>query len=167
MKEIDILQLPKSIFELIGKDWMLIGAKDSGGRVNAMTASWGGMGVLWGKNVAFVFVRPQRFTRQLIDDASTMSISFFGEEYRKMLNYMGKASGKNEDKIEKSNLDVEIVDGAPVFAQSNMTMVCKKMYCQQLDPKCFVDKKVESKWYILKDFHYMYVVEIEKILQNN
>ena len=40
---------------MIGKDWMLVCAGD-----NAMTASWGGMGVLWNKPVAFVFIRPQR-----------------------------------------------------------------------------------------------------------
>ena len=38
-------------FEKIGKQWMLITAAD-GEKVNDMTASWGGLGVIWGKNVA-------------------------------------------------------------------------------------------------------------------
>ena len=37
--------------KLIGKDWMLVCAGD-----NAMTASWGGMGILWNKPVSFVFI---------------------------------------------------------------------------------------------------------------
>lgn len=165
MRQIEISALPKSVFELIGADWMLIGARDSKGRVNAMTASWGGMGIMWGKSVAFIFIRPQRFTKLLIDDADTLSISFFGQEYRKMLNYMGKASGANEDKIAESNLDVSFENNAPIFSQASLTMICKKMYCQQLDEKSFVDNGIANKWYKEKDFHYMYVVEIVKILQ--
>ena len=63
-----------------------------------MTASWGGMGFMWNKNVVFAVVRPQRFTKTLIDKEDKFSLSFYGEEYRKVLNYCGSASGKNEDK---------------------------------------------------------------------
>ena len=52
--------LKESVFSLIGDRWMLVAATDKSGKTNAMTASWGGMGVLWGKKVAFVFIRPQR-----------------------------------------------------------------------------------------------------------
>ena len=42
-------------FTKIGKEWMLITAKHND-KINAMTASWGGVGVLWGKNTTFIFV---------------------------------------------------------------------------------------------------------------
>ena len=58
-------ELHENPFSLIGEDWMLVAASD-GSRVNAMTASWGGMGILWNKKVAFVFIRPQRYTKELI-----------------------------------------------------------------------------------------------------
>ena len=48
-------------FNMIGREWMLVTATDSEGKVNTMTASWGGVGVLWNRDVAFVFVRPQRY----------------------------------------------------------------------------------------------------------
>ena len=48
-----------NVFKMIGDDWMLVTAETEKG-VNTMTASWGGMGVLWNKPVAFVFIRPQR-----------------------------------------------------------------------------------------------------------
>ena len=57
-KEIQPKDLQDNVFTLIGKDWLVVcGEKD--GRANAMTASWGGMGVLWGKPVVFIFIRPQ------------------------------------------------------------------------------------------------------------
>ena len=103
MKEIKPQQMSRNVFDAIGKDWMLVAA-EADGRANAMTASWGGMGVLWNKCVAFVFIRPQRFTKTLIDKADTLSLSFFADDERAMLTYMGRTSGRDEDKLAKQNL---------------------------------------------------------------
>lgn len=139
---------------------MLVAATDKDGKTNSMTASWGGLGVLWGKKVAFVFIRPQRYTKKFVDDAENFSLSFFEESYKPMLGYMGKVSGKNEDKIKKSGLTVQDKDGAPVFKEASLTLVCRKMYRQTLEEDCFVDKTNIGKWYPQKDYHDMYVAEI-------
>lgn len=139
---------------------MLVAATDKDGKTNAMTASWGGLGVLWGKKVAFVFIRPQRYTKKFVDDAENFSLSFFEESYKPMLGYMGKVSGKNEDKIKKSGLTVQYKDGAPVFKEASLTLVCRKMYRQTLEEDCFIDKTNIGKWYPQKDYHDMYVAEI-------
>lgn len=139
---------------------MLVAATDKDGKTNAMTASWGGLGVLWGKKVAFVFIRPQRYTKKFVDDAENFSLSFFEESYKPMLGYMGKVSGKDEDKIKKSGLTVQYKDGAPVFKEASLTLVCRKMYRQTLEEDCFVDKTNIGKWYPQKDYHDMYVAEI-------
>ena len=36
-----------------------------GDKVNIMTASWEGVGVLWNKRVADIFIKPQRYTKNL------------------------------------------------------------------------------------------------------
>lgn len=165
MKEITTAQLDKSCFELIGKDWMLITSAKPNGQANTMTASWGGMGIMWGKEVAFVFIRPQRYTKEFVDQSGKMSLCFFGEEYRQMLAYMGKVSGRDEDKIAKCNLNVEYADGIPYFNQARLVVTGKVLYQQRLQQDCFVDDKMVDKWYANKDFHEMYVVEIDKILK--
>lgn len=152
-------------FELIGKDWMLICARGRDGRVNAMTASWGGFGVLWGKRVAFVFIRPQRFTKKLVDEADRLTLNFFGGEYRSMLNYMGKASGAEEDKIARSGLSVAECNGAPYFNEASMAMICKKLYRGAIEQECFIDRSLIGKWYPQNDFHDVYVVEIEEVFK--
>lgn len=139
---------------------MLVSATDKDGKTNAMTASWGGLGVLWGKKVAFVFIRPQRYTKKFVDDAENFSLSFFEESYKPMLGYMGKVSGKNEDKIKKSGLTVQYKDGTPVFKEASLTLICRKMYRQTLEEDCFIDKTNIGKWYPQKDYHDMYVAEI-------
>ena len=65
-------QLERSPFQMIGKDWMLITAEKEG-KVNTMTASWGGMGVLWRRNVVFVFVHHSRHTYGFLEAADGFS----------------------------------------------------------------------------------------------
>ena len=84
-KEITPVELQENAFKLI-KEWMLVSAA-GGGHVNAMTASWGGVGFMWAKNVAFIVVRPQRYTKEFIDMSDKFSLSFFNNDYKKMLNY--------------------------------------------------------------------------------
>ena len=98
--EITPESLEKSPFQLIGKEWMLVTAEKDG-IVNTMTASWGGLGVMWGKNVAYVVIRPQRYIKEFIDGSDTFSLTFFAPEFKKQLSYLGSVSGKDEDKIKK------------------------------------------------------------------
>ena len=42
-------------FTKIGKEWALISAGNKL-KFNTMTVSWGGLGVLWNKNVAYIFL---------------------------------------------------------------------------------------------------------------
>ena len=160
MKNIDLKN--QNVFNLIGEKWMLVAAADKQGKSNAMTASWGGMGILWGKKVAFVFIRPQRYTKNFVDEAENFSLSFFGEEYRKMLSYMGRVSGRDKDKIKNSGLTLKIVDGSPVFQEAEMTLICKKLYRQTIDENCFIDKSIIQSCYPEKDYHDVYVAEIIK-----
>ena len=152
--------LKESVFSLIGDRWMLVAATDKNGKTNAMTASWGGMGVLWGKKVAFVFIRPQRYTKRFVDEAAKFTLSFFDDSYKNMLGYMGKVSGKDEDKIAKSGLTVTDRNGAPVFKEARLTLVCKKMYRDTLKEENLIDKSIIEKWYPQKDYHDVYVAEI-------
>ena len=150
-------------FEAIGKKWMLITAKD-GERVNTMTASWGGVGVMWGKKVAFIFIRPQRYTKEFVDASGELSISILPEKYRKELNYFGTVSGRDEDKIKKSGLEITECDGVPYFKEARLAFICKKLYKQDMKEECFIEKDNIERWYPNSDYHTMYVVEIEKVL---
>ena len=82
-KEISISEVSDAI-DLIGKEWMLIGAPDGDG-ANAMTASWGTLGVLWNKPVCICYIRPQRYTYGLAEESERLSFSFFGKDCRDKL----------------------------------------------------------------------------------
>ena len=162
-KEIAPEEFNESVFKVIGKAWLLL-AGTVDGKTNAMTASWGGMGIMWGKPVAYVFIRPQRYTKEFVDNSQGMTISVFGEDKRKMLSYFGTVSGRDEDKIAKSGLTKVEDNGQVYFDEARVAMVCRKLYAQELKQECFVDKDSDAKWYPDKDYHTMYVMEIEKLL---
>ena len=163
MKEIKHENFQENAFEMIGKDWLLITAEKDG-KVNTMTASWGGVGVLWNKKVAYIFIRPQRYTKEFVDFSDRLSVCVLPNSYRKEFAYLGNVSGKDEDKISNANLKVQKYEDVPYFDEARLTLICRKLYAQDLKEECFIEKDIIDKWYPEKDYHTMYVVEIEKIL---
>ena len=161
-KEVKPEELKQNMFKTISKDWMLVTAGDRTA-ANAMTASWGGMGIMWNKNVAFLFIRPQRYTKTFLDAKDTFSLSFYDEARRDALSYMGRVSGRDEDKIAGSGLTLTFLDGVPAFEEANMVMVCRKYFAQPMDPGCILDEEVKKTWYPQEDYHTMYIAEIEKV----
>ena len=146
---------------LIGKDWMLITVRD-GEKVNAMTASWGSLGVLWNKPVLTCFIRPQRHTYALIENEDRISIAFMSEEYRDALRLCGTKSGRDLDKIAASGLSTATLDGVEVICEADTLLVCKKLYVGDLERSGFVREELLSN-YKDGDFHRFYVCEIEKV----
>ena len=56
----------QSVFRLIGKEWMLVTAKNQEGKVNTMTASWGGLGVMWAVTIPITDISPlEHLTAQI------------------------------------------------------------------------------------------------------
>ena len=92
-KEVSPQTLNFNPFTRIGSDWMLITAGQPGD-MNTMTASWGGAGVLWTKNVVTAYIRPQRYTKEFVDREDIFTLSFFDEKYRPALKHLGTVSGR-------------------------------------------------------------------------
>ena len=96
-REIKAEELQFNPFTKIGKEWMLVTAGDEK-KHNTMTASWGAMGVMWGKNVVSVYLRPQRYTKEFVDAGELFTVSFYSEDHRGALNICGTKSGRDCDK---------------------------------------------------------------------
>lgn len=150
-------------FTKIGKDWALIsvGTKD---KYNAMTVSWGGVGVMWGKNVAYIFIRESRYTKELLEENGLFSISFPNEQYREAMNYCGSHSGRDGDKFEASGLTAAFRHGIPYVDEASIVMLCSKMAAVPVTEDSFRDKTIKEKWYPNGDMHTMYVAEIIEVM---
>ncbi|MBU0951340.1 MAG: flavin reductase [Elusimicrobia bacterium] len=162
-KEVKPGVIKDNTFKLIGKDWMLVTAGKID-KYNMMTASWGALGVLWNKNVCFCFIRPTRHTYTFMESNDYFTICLFDEKYRDILNFCGSKSGKDINKMTATKLAAVKSDlGNVYFSEARIVIECKKIYFQDLNPKHFLDPKIDSN-YPNKDYHRMYVGEIVKCL---
>lgn len=159
----DPKKLPHNVFSLLNEQWTLISAGDQT-NFNTMTASWGGLGVLFHKNVATIYVRPQRYTFEFIEQYPEFTLSFFDKSYQPKLRLLGSKSGRDTDKIKESGLTPAMAgESAPYFQEAELVFVCRKLYYQDLNPEHFVDPAL-STFYEQKDYHRMYIGEIVQTL---
>ncbi|MBQ1474472.1 MAG: flavin reductase [Ruminococcus sp.] len=162
--EISPYGINDNTFELIGKDWALVTAGEPGD-FNTMTISWGGMGIMWNRPVAFTFIRPQRYTFGYTENNEFFSLCFFDDSYRKALSYCGSHSGRDVDKVKETGLTPAFTkENVPYFEEARLVLVCRKMYAQDLNAKSVIDADV-FRCYGEDDYHRMYVSEIVKVLK--
>lgn len=150
-------------FNKIGKDWVLITAGDEN-KVNTMTAGWGGAGVMWGKNVAFIVIRESRYTKEFIDKQDTFSVTFLDKSQRAAMKYLGQVSGRDEDKIGNARMHINYHEGTPFIDEGSVVVICKKLSKTEILPDQFIDPEIDSKWYADKDYHTMYIGEIVELM---
>lgn len=157
----DLLEI--NPFDKIGKEWALVtaGTKDS---ANTMTVSWGGLGVMWGKNVAFIFIRDSRYTKEFIDQGDFFSVTFFEEQYKQALSYCGSHSGRNEDKLAAANLTLASKHSIPYIDEGNLVLLCNKLSATRITEDSFLSPEIKEKWYPENDMHTMYIAEIIEVL---
>jgi flavin reductase (DIM6/NTAB) family NADH-FMN oxidoreductase RutF len=156
--------LTDNVFKIIDKDWMLVTAGDLED-FNMMTASWGGMGILWGRPVCFVFVRPQRHTFGYMERATHFTLTFFDETYHDALNYCGTHSGRDVDKVAETGLSpVPGEAGAVYFSEGRLVVECRKLYAQDIQEANFIETSIVNQAYEARDFHRIYVGEITRML---
>ena len=169
MKKTELKALAsENAFDLIGKGWMLVTAGNKE-KLNTMTASWGGIGWLWNKPVAFVFIRPERYTHNFIERESRLTLSFYKEEFRGILQFCGTKSGRDVDKAKETGLKpVALESGAMTFEQARLTLDCRKLFKSSMSAANFIDKSILAKWYGSQpggSLHDVYVVEIEGVYE--
>ena len=162
-REISVEELKDNPFTLINKDWMLITAGNRE-KHNTMTASWGGVGELWGRYVFTIYIRPQRYTLEFVEREDYYSLCFFGPDCRQALNLCGSKSGREIDKDAATGLTPCFDEAAPYYEQARLVFLCRKLYRQDLEEGCFLDKGLLEKWYD-NDLHRMFIGEIVKVLE--
>ena len=166
MREISVSELKDNMFDAIGKEWMLVTA-GTPEKFNMMTASWGGTGILWGKPVAFIFIRPERYTYEFIEKGDKLTLSFWGEVHREIHKICGSQSGRDIDKVAASGLKPYVTEEGYIgYEQARLVLECKKLYADSIDADNFVDKLLINRWYGEEygGFHKMYILEIEHVI---
>ena len=159
------MEFTTDILSVFDKKWALLTAGDSD-RFNTMTISWGGLGTLWGKPVATVYVRTSRYTHEFMDAKDFFTVSFYPEECKQLLGVLGSKSGRDMDKMKESGLTPVQVGESMSFKEAEVTLVCRKLFKQQLDV-ANMPEDVAKAMYEGQAPHDMYIGEIVDIIRKD
>lgn len=138
-------------------------------KFNTMTIGWATTGVIWGKDVVIVYVRPSRYTYEFMEENELFTVSFYDEKYKKEIGYLGVKSGRDTNKVADCNFHPIDFNGSTTFEEANLSILCKKLYYQDLDDK-MIPEDIKKRYYQNKkdgnyeDFHRIYIGEIIDIL---
>ena len=149
-------------FEAFHKDWALLTA-GSMDRHNTMTIGWGGLGCLWGKQVATVYVRPNRYTYEFMEHEDYFTVSFYGEQCRDALKLLGRKSGRDGDKIAEAGLHAEAMGRSVTFAEARLSLLCRKLYHQDLDASAIDPESLSAYYAPDNPIHRMYIGEVVEV----
>lgn len=159
---IDPATIKENPIKLIGSDWLLLtaGVKDD---FNTMTISYGTLGELWHRPIAYCYVRPTRYTYQFMEKHNYFTLTSFDEKYRDVLKLCGTKSGRDIDKISGIGLTpVEDDSGTIYFEEARLVLICRKIYYQDIDPAGFLDDKIDTEYN--NDYHRVYIGQIIRCL---
>lgn len=162
-REISPYEITENTFKLLNKDWALVTVKN-GEKENPMTISWGGVGIMWNKPVAFTFIRPQRYTFSLLENEEYYTVNFFEDEHRNALKFCGSKSGRDFDKTTETGLTPCYNEKAPYYQEAKLVLICRKMYAQDLSKESVIATEEILPSYTADDYHKMYISEIVKVL---
>ena len=144
-----------------GTHWALVTAGTMADH-NSMTVSWGGVGSLWGKHVATVYIRPNRHTYGYFEANEYFTVSFYPEDCKRALGVMGSKSGRDCDKDAEARLTPIPCGETVTYKEARRTLLCRKLYHQDMDLERFPED-VKARYYGTDPAHRMYIGEIIEI----
>ena len=164
----DIRQKEFKAFGMFKDQWALAtaGTIDN---FNTCTIGWGSIGTIWTRaagNIVTIYVNPERYTWEFLMNNDYFTVSFFPEEYREDLQYLGTHSGRDEDKVAKTKLTPVAAGESVTFKEAELTFVCKKIYAAQFD-KDKMDPEVYQAVYGYRDWitHYEFIGTVVDVIE--
>ncbi len=169
-KQVEVFDYANDILKALKKG-ILVTAK-VGDKVNPMAISWGTLGVEWNKPIFTVFVRTNRYTRQMLEENPEFTINIPLDSIDPaIIKVCGTMSGKNVDKVAELGLTTVQSDviSVPGLKELPLTLECKVIYTQDQDPKAiplelkerFYPTDVDSGFHGANcDYHIAYYGEI-------
>jgi flavin reductase (DIM6/NTAB) family NADH-FMN oxidoreductase RutF len=139
LRPVEVTALQPDIFRVFEEQPPLLTAGDRD-RCNTMTIGWCQLGTLWHMPVCTVYVRPERYTYQFMEEQDYFTVSVLPEREKQTLRICGTKSGRDLDKVKECGLTVCYGAGdAPFFDEAELVLVCKKIFVQDMSPDCVVD----------------------------
>ncbi len=127
---------------------------------NVMVASWGFVGVMWGKKVFVAPIRDSRYTKELLDKTGEFTVSVpAAGTMKKELAFCGSKSGRDCDKWAETGMKKQAAKevGTCVVAGCERYFECRVL---GVLPMGDMDISRVAQWYAGGDLHNFYFGEI-------
>ena len=159
-----------NVFNLVGKDFTVITAGDET-LYNSMTAGWGGLGILFNKPTTWCFLRANRYTLELIQQEQKYTMSYFPDEYKDQVLFLGSKSGKDTDKMKETTLThVQTPSGSISFKEAKIIIECKLIEISTVTPEDYYTEEgknfISDAYKEVGDYHKLVFGEITNIWVN-
>jgi flavin reductase (DIM6/NTAB) family NADH-FMN oxidoreductase RutF len=149
-KQISPDEISDNVFKLVGKDFVAITAGKED-HYNSMIGSGGGLGMLFKKPTTWCLIRADRYTLEMIQKEQTYTMSYFPEEFKKQMLFLGSKSGKDSTKMQEVELtSVQTPSGDVSFKEARLIMECQLTQITTPSPDDFYAQ--EAKDYIIEAY---------------
>lgn len=126
----------KETLSLLQKPGVFLVAAGRNGKANAMTIGWGTIGVIWGKKIMQVLVRPSRHTYTLIEQSDSFTVCLPAPAMTQAVAYCGQYSGRDGDKLAACKLTTlpSTRVSAPGIAGCPVIYECRIVHKNDVNP---------------------------------
>jgi flavin reductase (DIM6/NTAB) family NADH-FMN oxidoreductase RutF len=143
-KQISPEEIGDNVFTLVGKVFPVITA-GKGDQYNSMTASGGGLGILLKKPTTWCILRDDRFTLEIIEREQTYTLSYFPDEYKEQVLFLGSKSGRDSEKMNEVELtSVQTPSGNLSFEEARLILECKLTQITTPNPNDFYTQEAKD-----------------------
>lgn len=143
------------------EDGLLLVSSSATGTPNVMTIGWCAIGIMWGRPVVTIMVRPSRYTYKLIEEVPEFTVNVPPAQLAAAVKHCGTVSGAGHDKFQELNLDPlrswEVAP--PVIRQCAVHYECRVIHRCDMSAEALV-ADLRGKFYPEGNFHRYYFGEI-------
>ncbi len=143
------------------KHGLLLCSVGADGKPNVMAIGWMTGGVIWGRPILCVYVRPSRHTYSRLEEVGEFTVNVLPTEFAEAVNYCGTVSGRNKDKFSETGLKPSPAQKVkvPIIEQGIIHYECVVMHKNDVLPE-FLSKEIAESAYPQGNFHRIYFGEI-------
>jgi flavin reductase (DIM6/NTAB) family NADH-FMN oxidoreductase RutF len=143
------------------QDGLLLVSAGRSGTPNVMTIGWGSIGVMWGRPVFTVMVRPSRHTYKLLEEVAEFTVNVPPAGLAAATQYCGTVSGADRDKFREMSLEPirsrEVTP--PIIRQCVVHYECRVVHRCDMAAEALVPV-LHEEFYPGGNFHRYYFGEI-------
>jgi len=161
LKEIEFTQGLAHTLSVMREHGLLLTSAGADGRPNVMTIGWGCPGVIWGRPVFVVLVRPSRFTFGNIQATGEFVVAVPDEGMHDACMFCGTKSGRDTDKFADAGLTAAQAGAvaAPLIEQCVRHYECRMIHRNDLSD-AELTAEVRQEFYPSGDLHRLFYGQI-------